>query len=398
MADKTITVTVATGSLYIIGGTGNVYFFDGAQPVDQNLDWVTGGVLKLEQSNSSNDNHPLYVTTSSSTNLSTGQAAIQTSNISYYLDGVVSQATYYNTVSFNAATTRYVEFTASATQSYYSCWIHGIGMGGFFDLTADTWGALNWGQGEWAQQGDSTVSLTGFNLTTALNPVVTVTVTPGWGTENWGENGWGDVTGAIETLPTFTTLSMGLGSLTTGVETPVVITDSFNLTGAVGTIDPKFDFNLTLTNTLLASLARGTLDVNDGSDQDVGLESFSLSTSVGAIAPSDVVGLEMADALSTQVGNLIDETATFVTLPTLTAMSTAVGAIEVADTQVGITASFNLTSAVGSIVPVNNTGVQLTGLELTVVLDATELTTTGYRNVDMTVNSNYTDVKHVNQA
>jgi len=191
---------------------------------------------------------------------------------------------------------------------------------------------------------------------------------------------------------------MGLGSLTTGVETPVVITDSFNLTGAVGTIDPKFDFNLTLTNTLLASLARGTLDVNDGSDQDVGLESFSLSTSVGAIAPSDVVGLEMADALSTQVGNLIDETATFVTLPTLTAMSTAVGAIEVADTQVGITASFNLTSAVGSIVPVNNTGVQLTGLELTVVLDATELTTTGYRNVDMTVNSNYTDVKHVNQA
>ena len=79
-------------------------------------------------------------------------------------------------------------------------------------------------------------------------------------------------------------------------------------------------------------------------------------------------------------------------------MSTAVGAIEVADTQVGITASFNLTSAVGSIVPVNNTGVQLTGLELTVVLDATELTTTGYRNVDMTVNSNYTDVKHVNQA
>ncbi len=398
MADKTITVTVATGSLYIIGGTGNVYFFDGAQPVDQNLDWVTGGVLKLEQSNSSNDNHPLYVTTSSSTNLSTGQAAIQTSNISYYLDGVVSQATYYNTVSFNAATTRYVEFTASATQSYYSCWIHGIGMGGFFDLTSDTWGALNWGQGEWAEQGDSTVSLTGFNLTTALNPVVTVTVTPGWGTENWGENGWGDVTGGTETLPTFTTLSMGLGSLTTGVETPVVITDSFNLTGAVGTIDPKFDFNLTLTDTLLASLARGTLDVNDGSDQDVGLESFSLSTSVGAIAPSDVVGLEMADALSTQVGNLIDETATFVTLPTLTAMSTAVGAIDVPDTQVGITASFNLTGAVGSIIPVNNTGVQLTGLELTVVLDATELTTTGYRNVDMTVNSNYTDVKHVNQA
>ena len=92
MADKTITVTVATGSSYIIGGTGNVYFFDGSQPSYNKFDFVENGTLRLVQSDSSNDNHPLYVTTSSSTNLSTGRAAIQTSNISYYLDGASSQS------------------------------------------------------------------------------------------------------------------------------------------------------------------------------------------------------------------------------------------------------------------------------------------------------------------
>ena len=64
---------------------------------------------------------------------------------------------------------------------------------------------------------------------------------------------------------------------------------------------------------------------------------------------------------------------------------------------VGITDSFNVTTAVGSIAPIEQT-VGLTGLSLTVTLDSTELATTGYVDVDMTVNSNYTDVRHVNQA
>ncbi len=399
MADKTITVTVATGTQYIIGGSGNVYFFNGSQPASNYLDFVEEGTLKLDQSNSSNDNHPLYVTTSSSTNLSTGQAAIQTSNISYYLDGSSTQSDYYNTTTFNAASVRYVELKVPTTQSYFSCWIHGIGMGGYFQLTYDTWGAQNWGDGEWSQQGDITVTISNsFNLSTALNAAdVLANPSPGWGTENWGENGWGDVTGGTETLPTFTALSTGLGSLTTAVETPVVISDSFNVSASVGTLDLVFDFNLTLTESLLVSTAQGLLDINDGSDQDVGLESFSLSTNVGAIAPSDVVGLFLDEGLQTRVGNLLDQTRTDVPLTAPTALSTAVGSLEVPGMAVGITDSFNVSTVVGSISPVEQT-VGLTGLSLTVTLDSTELATTGYVNVDMEVNSNYTDVRHVNQA
>ena len=399
MADKTITVTVGSGTQYIVGGTGNVYYFDGSQPTSNKVDWVVDGTIRLIQSDSSNDNHPLYITTSSSTTLSTGQAAVQTSNISYYLDGASNQASYYNTTTFNAASVRYVEFKLPATQSYWSCWIHGIGMGGFWNDTTTTWGALNWSDGEWGEQGDATVAISSsFNLTTALNAAdVAANPSPGWGTEAWGENGWGNVLGGTETLPTFTTLSTALGTLTTAVETPVVITDSFNITSAVGTIDTKFDFNLTLTESLLVSTAQGTLDVNDGSDQDVGLESFSLTTNVGAIAPSDVVGLSLDEGLTTRVGNLLDETRTDVPITSPGSLSTTLGTLTVPSMAVGITDSFNLTGTVGSISPIEQT-VGLTGLELTTVVDATQLATTGYTDVDITGNTSYTDIKHVNQA
>ena len=59
MADTTITVTVATGTQYLVGGSGNVYYFDGSQPSSFTFPWVKGATVRLDQSASSNDNHPL---------------------------------------------------------------------------------------------------------------------------------------------------------------------------------------------------------------------------------------------------------------------------------------------------------------------------------------------------
>mgnify|MGYP003324317773 CR=1 FL=1 len=57
MADQTYTVTVASGTLYISGGTGNVFYLNGSR--DMALEWVEGGTLRFDQSDSSNNNHPL---------------------------------------------------------------------------------------------------------------------------------------------------------------------------------------------------------------------------------------------------------------------------------------------------------------------------------------------------
>ena len=81
MADTIITATVGTGTLYQTGGTGNVYYFNGAQPTDFKFPWVAGAVLRVDQSNATNDGHPFLFTTSASTNTATMRAGIITNNV-----------------------------------------------------------------------------------------------------------------------------------------------------------------------------------------------------------------------------------------------------------------------------------------------------------------------------
>ena len=122
-------VTVASGTLYVTGGTGNVFYLDGSRTMAITL--LKGRTYRFTQSDSSNDGHPLFISTSNSTNTSTVTAAIVSSGVSYYLDGASTQSAYVNTTSFNAATTRYIEFQPQTTGTFYfACYIHGIGMGG----------------------------------------------------------------------------------------------------------------------------------------------------------------------------------------------------------------------------------------------------------------------------
>ena len=164
MALQTYTVTVASGNLYG-GGTGNVFYLDGARNSTGpgTISWVQGATLRFNQSDGTNDNHPLIFSTNTDT------SGIISSGVTYYLDGSSNQSDYTNTSTFNAATTRYVEVTPSSqTDFYYLCYIHGIGMGGIFDITSTTWGALTWGEGLWSQQGNMDVSVSGMSLTSAI--------------------------------------------------------------------------------------------------------------------------------------------------------------------------------------------------------------------------------------
>ena len=159
MAELTLTVAVTTGTQYVTGSTGSIYTFDGSQPASFTFPWVASGTIRLDQSGSSNDGHPLIFSTSNSSVLATMKAGIISSGVTYYLDGSSNQSDYTNTTTFNAATTRYIEIApASQTDFYFACWVHGIGMGGIMDMTQDTWGALPWSQGFWGEQNDSLVS------------------------------------------------------------------------------------------------------------------------------------------------------------------------------------------------------------------------------------------------
>ena len=146
MANLTVTIAVATGTQYQVGGSGNVFTFDGSQPASYTFPWVNGGTVRLEQSGSTNDGHPLIFSTSNSTTLSTMRSGIISSGVTYYLDGSSNQSDYTNTTTFNAATTRYIEITPSAeTDFYFACWVHGISMGGIVDFNSRYMGSFKLG-------------------------------------------------------------------------------------------------------------------------------------------------------------------------------------------------------------------------------------------------------------
>ena len=187
MANKTYTVTVATGSSYG-GGTGNVFYLDGVRNATGpgTVSWVADSTLRFDQSDATNDNHPLIFSTNTST------SGIISSGVTYYLDGASNQANYTNTTTFNAATTRYVEITPSSfTDFYYLCYVHGIGMGGIMDMVNNSWSSNAWGDNSWNSI-TSNISVTGQLLNTVLGDEVSFPG-QGWGGNTWSIGEWGSV-------------------------------------------------------------------------------------------------------------------------------------------------------------------------------------------------------------
>jgi hypothetical protein len=159
-------------------------------------------LLQFNSLHSSNDNHPLVFSTSQ------GISNIISTGVTYYLDGTSNQDNYTNTTNFNAASTRYIEITpSSSTDFYYLCYVHGISMGGVFDVTTQTWGALSWGANAWNSStnliqptaltlsnvlGSPNIEATALALTSTTNSVsINSEVNVGWGRQTWGENAWG---------------------------------------------------------------------------------------------------------------------------------------------------------------------------------------------------------------
>ena len=241
MADIIFTVTVPGGT---IGG----YYIDGVQkPI---ISVVTGGTFRFNQNDASNATHPLALSTTTSI------AGRITTGVVYYLDGVTTQADYYNTSLFNAATVRYIEITVTQTSDfYYICNVHGSGMGNVMDLTVDSWGALNWSEGEWGHQpADISIEVT--------TPGVVPTT---WGQSTYGNYAWGQITG--------TEFQIGDESI-------------FNEQNALFTASTNF-LALTVTNLTITGDANLTLSTNL-LNTTIGFISEEVNTIVQVNPPGDL--------------------------------------------------------------------------------------------------------------
>ena len=409
MADLTLTVAVTTGTQYVTGDTGNIFTFDGSQAASFTFPWVEDGTVRLDQSGSSNDGHPLIFSTSNSETLGTMRAGIISSGVTYYLDGSSNESDYTNTTTFNAATTRYIEITPSAeTDFYFACWVHGIGMGGIVDITETAWGAMSWGRGTWNDQekittgwgrlgwgdqawGDSpTVALTGLSATTTLG-TATPSFYPGWGTLTWGQNGWGTITeGTVPLTGISATTSLGTPVIAIGV--PLT---GISATSTLGTPTVKSDNTTTLTGESATSTL-GSVNINLG----VPLTGISGTITVGTPTARSYHTITLTGLSATTAEGSVNITSNPTVQPSGVSATSAVGAISPTEQVMGLT-GISATSAVGAITPADVMG--LTGISATITLgivsplhykDDTITGSTSYTSVDITGSTSYTVDTH----
>ena len=484
MAELTITVAVTTGTQYVTGSTGSIFTFDGSQPASFTFPWVASGTVRLEQSGSSNDGHPLIFSTSNSSVLATMKAGIISSGVTYYLDGSSNESDYTNTTTFNAATTRYIEIApASETDFYFACWVHGIGMGGIMDMTQDTWGALSWSQGNWGEQNDNLIIPTGFSITATLGEAASypeegwgrstwgsddwgdfsLTVVPtglsmtgsvgtvsasslqGWGRAEWGNEPWGDsdspviavsgfaITASLGTLPyaaseegwgrdewgygnwgenTTTVIVDGL-EMTTGlglegwgrhtwgigawgehstlnIEIVEPLT-GFSITGSLGTPTLNYDFIFTLPDSLLLTVSRGVLSINNGADHTQGVGGLASTMSLGSVTEV-VTALPSGYSATMSLGEP-EITSTEIIYPTGLGGTLSLGTLPTIDDMMVGVSGYSITGSVGSFT-ITDMQVGLTGIEITGNLGSGGVAPLGYKDVDITGNTSYTYVEH----
>ncbi len=383
MAEYTYTVTVASGNLYG-GGTGNVYYLNGARNATGpgTVNWVQGGTLRFEQSAVSNNNHPLIFSTT------TSRDQYLTSGVTYYLDGASNYASYVNTTSFNAATTRYVEITpSSSTDFYYLCYVHGIGMGGIFDIESNVWGGLSWGNGVWGDQGHIDVSVTGISLTstignethvidhqvTAVGQQLTSTI----GSAAGGTSALVSVTGSLESMAVGQTV-VGIGAITSGISMSSSIgattVDESILTGEGwgrdewGSLAWGVNYSVALTGQTLTSSIGEEAGFTDVTVSVTGQTLTSTQGIISLVGDFGIVVLPAEDQLDLTIGSVIFE----------------------ADANVTVTSAGSMTSQVGNAAgglktPVDVTGIQITSTLGTITLEQTTIETVTGQQLTMSL-------------
>ena len=395
---RTFTVTVDNP------GAGNRYYLDGVLQATINI--AENGTYKFDQSDNTNNGHPLKLSTTS--NGTHGGGSEYTTGVTY--NGTPGQAGAYTQI----------VVANNAPTLYYYCQYHS-GMGGQANTVDDnTYGMWAWGTNEWGDQGpieitlsgqsttssvgtvtatelivisltglpttssdgslplgiNSTISLTGLQSQTELGTFDNAGTLVGWGRNGWGEEPYGDSFNKL-VQPTGLSSTSSVGSLVVGIGVPLTGVSS---TSSVGALSPSDVMGLTglSTTSSVGSVVAGI---------GINLTGVSTTSSVGSISPADVMGLTGISTTSS-VGE-VEATNTEIAALTGLEITSSVGSLvpEIGVPLTGVSSS----SAVGSILP--NDVMGLTGLSTTSSVG--NLSIIGYKNIDITGNTSYTNVTHV---
>ena len=395
---RTFTVTVVST------GSGNKYFIDGVQQAT--LELVEGATFRFDQSDSSNDGHPLRLSTTSGGTHSGG---------SEYTTNVTTNGTPGSSGAYTQ-----IEEAADAPTLYYYCSIHsgmggqantpnvdfwgagtwGANLWGISEAFTTGWGAQAWNDGEWGELKDATVFPTGQSITSSVGDLIPFPE-QGWGRDTWNAESWGESSFTVElTAPDAMTLDSGpngwsnasygengWGMFTLNPADVVGITGQ-SLTSNVGSTSFVISSEFSLTG-VSATTSVGSIDPTA---EIVGPTGQAMTSSVGSILPADAIGLT-GQSLTSSSGSITIGSSPII-VPSGQAMTSSVGSIDPLAIVQGLT-GVAATASVGSPIVADFT-IGLTGQSATSSVagfgTATGFGIQAYSDVDTGSNTSYTNV------
>tara|TARA_R100001163_G_C5057472_1_gene193978 strand:- start:610 stop:1725 length:1116 start_codon:yes stop_codon:yes gene_type:complete len=142
---------------------------------------------------------------------------------------------------------------------------------------SNTWGALSWGDGSWAAQGDVGLTVSGISASFSIGTVTPVGIIEiGWGGDSWGENEWGDLSGSQPNI-TGQQLTSSIGNLQSVTANAVVEPSGISLTSSLGEELAGISVTVQVTGSL-ESMAVGSTVIEIG----VPVTGSSLTSNIGA--------------------------------------------------------------------------------------------------------------------
>ena len=295
-------------------------------------------------------------------------------------------------------------------QNNYTLTLTGLSMTGSLGEPAayseQGWGRATWGSEPWGDSYDPVIAVSGFSITAALGTLPYAQSEEGWGRDEWGYGNWGEntttvIVDGLEMTGRFGPDGWGQapwdemigwgGDLTlTTTQLSIAELTGLEMTGSVGTPTLNYDFIFTLSDSLLLTASRGSLSINNGADHTQGLGGIAMTGALGTLGHEmtyALTGIEATLSLGTAVAN----NAEIINLTGIQATG-SLGSLTVADMAIGLSGLAG-TMSLGTAV-VTDMQIGLSGLEMTGALGSAGMSPLHYKDVDITGYTAYTDIEH----
>jgi hypothetical protein len=164
------------------------------------------------------------------------------------------------------------------------------------------------------------------------------------------------------------------------------------ITGSLGAPQINYDFIFTLSESLLGTLSRGSISINDGADHTQGLGTQLITGTLNSSGISHTMTYAVTGYSSTMsVGTLTITESELIGITGL-AITGSLGTLgTIDDMRIGLSGQA-ITGSLGSLASIDPMQIGLTGYSITASLASSNVSPLGYQDISITGNTSYSNV------